>query len=172
MTTIGLLSDTHGYIHPRVFDFFTPCDEIWHAGDIGSIEVCDKLAAFKPFRAVHGNIDDNKIRSIHPETLHFQIEDLKVMITHIGGYPGKYSGGIKKLIQLHKPKLFIAGHSHILKVIPDPSMNLLFINPGAAGIQGFHHKITFMRFKITDDNIHDLEIMEIDRNTILAKSID
>lgn len=172
MKYIGLLSDTHGYLHPRVFDFFSDCDEIWHAGDIGTLEVCDQLAAFKTLRAVHGNIDDHKIRNLHPESLIFKIENLKVMITHIGGYPGRYSFGIKKLLQYHNPKLFIAGHSHILKVIPDPSLNLLFINPGAAGMHGFHQKITFLRFKITDDSIHDLEIMETDRNKALTEPID
>jgi uncharacterized protein len=172
MKSIGLLSDTHGFLHPRVFDFFDTCDEIWHAGDIGTLEVSEQLAAFKPLRAVYGNIDNQSIRNIYPETLIFQTENLKVMITHIGGYPGKYSSGIKKYILEQKPKLFIAGHSHILKIIPDPSLNLLFINPGAAGIHGFHQKITLLRFKISDDRIHDLEIFETDRNKTLTEPVD
>lgn len=167
MKIIGLISDTHGFIHSRIFDFFESCHEIWHAGDIGSIETFDKLSAFKPLRAVFGNIDDYKMRQICPETQLFYCENVKVMITHIGGYPGKYANGITLKLKQHKPNLFVSGHSHILKVMPDTKNNLLFINPGAAGNYGIHQKITFVKFKIDASNIHDLEIMEIDRHAVL-----
>ncbi|PKP49844.1 MAG: YfcE family phosphodiesterase [Bacteroidetes bacterium HGW-Bacteroidetes-1] len=163
MKKIGLLSDTHGYIHPRVFVFFKDCDEIWHAGDIGSTDVSDRLSKFKPFRGVYGNIDGQQIRLQYPEFLQFVCEEAVVLITHIGGYPGRYLHTIKQKIETLQPDLFIAGHSHILKVIPDKKNNLLFLNPGAAGNAGFHQKITFIRFSITAKQIHDLEIMEIDR---------
>lgn len=171
MKTIGLLSDTHGFLHPRVFDFFLACDEIWHAGDIGDIAVTDQLQAFKPLRAVYGNIDNHIIRSSFPETSIFVLEDVKVMLTHIGGYPNKYAKGIREQLILHQPKLFIAGHSHILKVIPDTKLRLLFINPGAAGMHGFHHKITFVKFQIDNGQIKNLEVFETSRNTDLAQSV-
>jgi uncharacterized protein len=167
VTRIGLLSDTHGHLHPRVFDFFKYCDEIWHAGDIGPIEVADKLLAFKPFRAVHGNIDDYKVRSAYPEHLHFYCEGVKVYLTHIGGYPGRYNASLSSTIKREKPALFICGHSHILRVIHDPKYNLLHINPGAAGNSGFHQKITLVRFVVDGNNIKDLEINEIDRNRLV-----
>lgn len=162
------MSDTHSYLHPAVLRFFAECDEIWHAGDIGSIEVADQLTAFKPFRAVFGNIDGAKIRSIYPEILLFHCESLKVLITHIGGYPGHYAPGIKALLQREKPGLFISGHSHILKVMPDTKMGLLHINPGAAGKQGLHLKLTMVRFSISADRISDLEVKEIDRHTLTS----
>lgn len=165
MKRIGLLSDTHNYLHPAVFRFFASRDEIWHAGDIGSMEVADRLAAFKPFRAVYGNIDGATLRIAYPEVLVFKCESLKVLITHIGGYPGRYEPGVKALLLREKPGLFISGHSHILKVVPDTRLKLLHINPGAAGKQGFHLKITMVRFSISDDRITDLEIKEIDRHT-------
>ncbi len=167
MTRIGLLSDTHGYLHPRVFDFFKACDEIWHAGDIGPIEVADRLAAFKPFRAVYGNIDDHQVRTAYPEHLHFYCENLKVYLTHIGGYPGRYNRQLAATIQREKPGLFICGHSHILKVMHDPKHDLLHINPGAAGKHGLHLKITLLRFVIDGTNIKDLEINEIERNRMI-----
>ncbi len=163
MKTIGLLSDTHGCIHPRVFSFFKDCDEVWHAGDIGSTDTFNKLSAFKPLRAVFGNIDDNDIRNLTDEFLLFTIEKVKVLIIHIGGYPGKYTRKAYNLINEHNPKLFISGHSHILKVIPDNKNDLLHLNPGAAGNSGFHKVITMMKFIIDNDNIRDLEILEIDR---------
>lgn len=163
MKTIGLLSDTHGYIHPRVFEFFKTCDEIWHAGDIGNAEASDALSNFKPLRAVYGNIDGHVLRAMFPETIVFTIEKVKVVITHISGYPGKYAKGIPPLLQLHRPQLFIGGHSHILKVIYDQRNQLLFMNPGAAGKHGIHQKITFLKFQITDERIHDLEILEMER---------
>lgn len=166
MTSIGLLSDTHGDIHPRVFDFFADCDEIWHAGDIGPMQVTDKLAAFKPLKAVYGNIDDHQVRTQFPENLLFYCEDLKVYMTHIGGYPGRYSPAALAVIKKEKPGLFICGHSHILKVMPDRKHNLLHINPGAAGKYGFHHKITLVRFTVEGAKIDNLEINEIDRKRL------
>lgn len=166
MIKIGLLSDTHGDIHPRVFDFFAECDEIWHAGDIGPIQLTDKLAAFKPLRAVYGNIDDHLVRSNFPENLVFYCEDLKVYITHIGGYPGRYSPAALSMIKREKPGLFICGHSHILKVMPDHKHKLLHINPGAAGKYGFHDKITLVRFTVEGKKIDNLEIQEIDRKRL------
>ncbi len=163
MTRIGLLSDTHGYLHPRVFEFFKDCDEIWHAGDIGTIEVADQLAAFKPLKAVYGNIDGGKLRIIFNETMLFDTEQVRIAMIHIGGYPGKYTPKAKKLIKNYKPALFISGHSHILKVIPDPKNNLLHINPGAAGKSGFHKFITLIRFVIDGSEIKDLEVLEINR---------
>lgn len=171
MKSIGLLSDTHGYLHPRVFDFFSACDEIWHAGDIGTLAVTDELAAFKPIRAVYGNIDGHEIRRCYKETIVFELEQVKVLMTHIGGYPGKYARGINEQLRLHRPKLFIAGHSHILKVMPDTRNQLLFINPGAAGIHGFHQKITFVRFQLETGRIHNLEVFETERNQHLTQTV-
>jgi len=163
MTRIGLLSDTHGYLHPRVFEFFNVCDEVWHAGDIGNIETADRLTQFKPFRAVYGNIDGGKLRVICKENAFFQIEQVKVLMMHIGGYPGRYSPKAKELIARFKPSLFISGHSHILKVMPDNKNNLLHINPGAAGNSGLHKFITMVRFTIDGNNIENLEVLEIKR---------
>ncbi len=164
MKRIGLLSDTHGYLHPRVFDFMGDCNEIWHAGDIGNMNVIKKLEAFKPLRAVYGNIDGGVLRNIYNETAVFTVEQVKVVMTHIGGYPGRYTPTAKKLIALHKPNLFISGHSHILKVMPDKLNNLLHINPGASGKSGFHQFITMVRFSIDGSNINDLEVFESKRN--------
>ncbi len=166
MKRIGLLSDTHGFLHPRVFDFFVPCDEIWHAGDIGNMTVADQLEQFKPFKAVYGNIDDHQIRTRYPEQLLFNCESVKVFITHIGGYPGRYASGIEERIKKEQPKLFISGHSHILKVMPDHKNGLLHINPGAAGKYGIHKVITLVRFSIIDHQIENLEINEIERNQL------
>jgi len=163
MTRIGLLSDTHGNIHPRVFVFFKECDEIWHAGDIGNLNTIDELNAFKPTRAVYGNIDGGKLRVMLKEAAVFQIEKVRILMMHIGGYPGRYSPKAKELIARYKPSLFISGHSHILKVIPDNKNNLLHINPGAAGTSGFHKFITMIRFTIHGDKIEDLEVLEIKR---------
>jgi len=163
MTRIGLLSDTHGYLHPRVFDFMDGCHEIWHAGDIGNLEVVDKLEAFKPLRAVYGNIDGGMLRTLFNETATFSIEQVKVAMIHIGGYPGRYSATAQQLITQHKPDLFISGHSHILKVMPDKRNNLLHINPGAAGKSGIHQFITMVRFTIDGNNISDLEVFESKR---------
>ena len=161
MTHIGLLSDTHSFLHPKVFQYFESCDEIWHAGDIGNPEIIYELRKFKPLRAVFGNIDGYPVRSLVPEIEIFFCEEVKVIITHIGGYPGKYEKGVRQLIEMEKPGLFISGHSHILKVINDPKNNLLHINPGAAGKQGMHQVGTLVRFTIEGADIRDLEIMEL-----------
>lgn len=163
MKRIGLLSDTHGQIHPRVFDFFANCDEIWHAGDIGSPDVTDKLTGFKTLRAVYGNIDGHEIRGRHPLVQSFSCEELKVCMIHIGGYPGRYEKMAKELIRMEKPGLFISGHSHILKVIYDQANSLLHINPGSAGLYGIHRVITFVRFEVEGNDIRNLEIFEAER---------
>ena len=164
MTRIGLLSDTHTYIHPRIFESFKDCDEVWHAGDIGNIETAKKLDDFKPLRAVFGNIDGQNLRLIYPETLIFNCEEVKVFMKHIGGYPGKYEKGAHELIKLEEPKLFISGHSHILKVMYDKQNQLLHINPGAAGKFGLHKVITLVRFAISGNQIKDMEIIELNKN--------
>ncbi|WP_185215906.1 metallophosphoesterase family protein [Sphingobacterium mizutaii] len=158
---IGLLSDTHGYLDDAVLKHFEKCDEIWHAGDFGSMEVIEKLEAFKPLRAVYGNIDDKDIRLKFPEHLRFHCEQVDVWMTHIGGYPGKYSPLVKAEILNNPPKLFITGHSHILKVQFDPKLQLLHLNPGAAGKQGWHQIRTAMRFEINGDKIENLEVIEL-----------
>jgi putative phosphoesterase len=158
---IGLLSDTHGWIHPRLFEHFKECDEIWHAGDIGNIETADKLAAFKPFRAVYGNIDDALVRKVYNENLKFRIEGITVWITHIGGTPGHYDRRVRSFIYENPPDIFICGHSHIAKVMHDKKGGFLYINPGAAGYNGFHKYMTAIRFQIDGTKIHDLELIEM-----------
>lgn len=170
MTRIGLLSDTHGSIHPRVFDFFKDCDMIFHAGDIGDEETLKQLQKFKPLIAVYGNIDGTDIRIQVPEIQRFKIEDVKIFMIHIGGYPGRYARGIKETLILHKPDLFICGHSHILKIMHDKQLGILHINPGAAGSHGLHQKITFVRFAIDKAKIMDMEIIEIDRKTLATSN--
>ncbi|MFB6454514.1 metallophosphoesterase family protein [Chitinophaga sp. Hz27] len=155
------MSDTHSYLHPQVFNYFKEVDEIWHAGDIGDVKLAEQLEAFKPFRAVWGNIDGKDIRVRYPETQLFSLEDVKVMITHIGGYPGKYAPGIKAQLIAEKPKLFICGHSHILKVMPDPALQLLHMNPGACGQQGWHKVKTLLRFQLDAGDIKQLEVIEL-----------
>jgi uncharacterized protein len=167
MKRIGLLSDTHGYLHPRIFTFFEKVDEIWHAGDIGNLETADSLAAFKPLKAVYGNIDGYEIRAVHPLHQRFICEDIDVWITHIGGYPGHYERSVKQEIITNPPGLFICGHSHILKVIFDKKFNFLHMNPGAAGNKGFHVVCTALRFVIDGKDIRDLEIWEMKRNEIV-----
>lgn len=163
MTKIGLLSDTHAWLNPKIYDFFKDCDEIWHAGDIGSDDVAIELAAFKKLRAVYGNIDDWDIRSDFPQFQIFTIEEIKVVMTHIGGYPNAYAAGIKEILVKEKPDIFISGHSHILKVMRDPKLGLLHLNPGAAGLKGFHKKVTMMRFQIDGKEASNLEIYEADK---------
>ena len=164
MKKIGILSDTHCTIIPQVYSFFKDVDEIWHAGDIGNIETAEQLAAFKPLRAVYGNCDDHIVRMQYPEDQFFHIEDVDVYMTHIGGYPGKYMPEIRYILAEKKPDLYICGHSHILKVINDPKLHLLHINPGAAGQTGFHKRITMVRFVIDGKTFKDMEIFEMDRN--------
>jgi len=163
MKRIGLLSDTHGYIDEKILIFFSDCDEIWHAGDIGNIETAVVLSDFKPLRAVYGNIDGTDVRIVYPNFQIFTCENVNVLMTHIGGYPGKYEKGVKEIIKELKPDLFISGHSHILKVMYDKENNLLHINPGAAGNSGLHKKQTAIRFVIEGKEIKDLEIWEKDR---------
>ena len=161
MKQIGLLSDTHSYWDERFNQYFADCDEIWHAGDIGSLEVIERLSKIGPVRAVYGNIDGQNIRTTFPEVNRFTIENTTVLMKHIGGYPGKYDKSVKHLLLEEPPQLFISGHSHILKVLFDKKLNLLHINPGAAGKYGFHTIRTIVRFKIDNGNFTDLEVIEL-----------
>jgi len=163
MQRIGLVSDTHGFWDDRLDAFFEDVDEIWHAGDIGSIELLDRLSKKKMTRAVFGNIDGGSLRHVAKPYLFFKCEEVSVLISHIGGYPAKYDRLFLKLIDEYKPTLAIAGHSHILKVIFDKKKNLLFINPGAAGVSGFHNVRTAIRFVIDNNAIKDLEVGEWER---------
>ncbi len=160
MKRIGLLSDTHGFLDKEYFEFLKDVDEIWHAGDIGTNEIADELQEFKVLRAVFGNIDDHIIRSRFPAHQKFEIEGMKIFMTHIGGYPGRYAPPVKSEIFKNPPDIFISGHSHILKVMPDKHLNLLHINPGAAGNRGIHKVKTVLRFVLNNKNISDLEILE------------
>jgi putative phosphoesterase len=157
---IGLISDTHAYLDPKVFEYFKDCDEIWHAGDFGD-SVSDKLVSFKPLRGVYGNIDGQKIRSEYPEELFFEFGGLKILMIHIGGSPSYYYPQAKKSIELNRPDIFICGHSHILKVMQDKNFNMLYMNPGAAGKQGFHKMRTMLRFKIEGSKVENLEAIEL-----------
>ena len=157
---ILLLSDTHSYIDDRILEYAQQADEIWHAGDIGDISVTDKLAEIKPLRAVYGNIDDNKARAEFPLNNRFTLEGVYVWITHIGGYPGKYNPAIRKEITENPPKLFICGHSHILKVMPDKQLGLIHMNPGAVGKHGFQKVRTMLRFELNKGRIENLEVIE------------
>jgi putative phosphoesterase len=161
MMRIGLISDTHGYLDPKVEKYFKECDEIWHLGDVGNIDVIKQLTKIKPVRGVYGNIDGQEIRSIFPKELKFTCEEVKVWLVHIGGYPNRYSKDVKERIKFNSPDLFISGHSHILKVIYDKKLKLLHINPGAAGKSGFHKVKTLVRFTIDKKDIKDLEVIEL-----------
>lgn len=161
MKTIGLLADTHGYLDEAVFKYFEPCDEIWHAGDFGTLALADQLAAFKPLRGVYGNIDGQDVRQTYPEILRFRCEDVEVLMIHIGGYPGRYAPKVKALIRQPPAQLFISGHSHILKVMYDKNIGCLHMNPGAAGKSGWHKTKTLIRFSITGEKIHTLEVIEL-----------
>jgi uncharacterized protein len=161
LTRIGLISDTHGFLDEKVFSHFKDVDEIWHGGDFGSIELADALSAFKPLRGVYGNIDGPELRHRFPETLSFQCEELPVTMIHIGGYPGRYSKEAKALIRDKHPGLFISGHSHILKVMYDKSIQCLHMNPGAAGRQGWHKTRTLLRFVVDNREIRDCEVVEL-----------
>jgi len=158
---ILLLSDTHSYIDDRILHYCKEADEVWHAGDIGDLKVTDAIEAIKPLRAVFGNIDDEKARVTFPLHQRFTCEDVSVWITHIGGYPPKYNSTTRDEIKTNPPKLFICGHSHILKVIPDKSNGVLHMNPGAAGKHGFHKKRTMLRFSLNAGNIENLEVIEL-----------
>lgn len=158
---ILLLSDTHSYIDDRILDYSSHADEVWHAGDIGDLKVTDELSKVSQLRAVYGNIDNAEIRKEFPLNNRFTVEGLDVLITHIGGYPGKYSPVIREEIYANPPKLFICGHSHILKVMPDKKLNLLHMNPGACGIYGFHQVRTMIRFEINSGKIEHPEVIEL-----------
>lgn len=168
MRRIGLLSDTHGYMDDRITTYLNECDEIWHAGDIGNTDTAQKLSALRPFKAVSGNIDGIELRQDYPLHLRFVCEEVDVLMIHIGGYPGHYSPEARKEINSLVPKLFISGHSHILKVIYDSKYQLLHINPGAAGIQGFHQVRTLIRFTIEKALIKDLEVIELGQKGIIS----
>lgn len=161
MKKILLISDTHGYLDDAILEHIKQSDEVWHAGDIGTIEIADQISHLKPLRAVYGNIDGHVIRSAYPQDLIFTCEGLKVFITHIGGYPTRYSKGIKEKLIIHRPELFICGHSHILKIMRDQSHQLLHMNPGAAGVHGFHKMRTMVRFNIDKGKIQDVEVIEL-----------
>ncbi|MCC5927758.1 MAG: metallophosphoesterase family protein [Cyclobacteriaceae bacterium] len=158
---IGILSDTHGFFDPKIADYFSDCDEIWHAGDIGNHETAKQLEAMKPFRAVYGNIDGGILRQLYPLQLAFTIEGVKICMIHIGGYPGKYAKGVKAWLEKEKPDIFICGHSHILKVMPDRKLKLLHINPGAAGKQGFHQVRTLILLEIGSGKILGCKVVEL-----------
>lgn len=160
MTKILLLSDTHSYIDERILDYVKQADEVWHAGDIGDLKVTDSIKALKPLRAVYGNIDNAKARAEFPEHNRFTCEDVDVWMTHIGGYPPKYNNRVRDDLRLNPPRIFIAGHSHILKVMPDPKLNLIHMNPGAVGKHGFHKVRTMLRFTIDGKKIENLEVIE------------
>lgn len=161
MKYIGLLSDTHNYWDVKFENYFADCDEVWHAGDIGSMDLATRFENFKPFRAVYGNIDDYKVRAAYPEIQRFVLEGVDVMMIHIGGYPGKYEPKVRRIMRANPPKLFISGHSHILKVMYDKTFNCLHINPGAAGKYGFHRVRTLVRFKLDNGNISDMDVIEL-----------
>ncbi|WP_053992124.1 metallophosphoesterase [Mangrovimonas sp. TPBH4] len=163
MTRILLLSDTHSYIDSKILKYVKQADEVWHAGDIGDLKVTDAIKKLKPLRAVYGNIDDTKVRTEFPEHNRFMCEDIDVWITHIGGYPPRYNPRVKPDIYENPPRLFICGHSHILKVMPDKKLNLIHMNPGAVGTHGFHKVRTMLRFTIDGSKIDNLEVIEFKR---------
>lgn len=163
MPYIGLLSDTHAHFDEKLMRFFDPVDEIWHAGDFGNVQTSDKISSFKKLVGVYGNCDSYDIRLIHPLAQIFEIEGKKILMTHIGGYPGRYEYKALQLITAHAPDIFICGHSHILKIVNDPKYNMLVINPGAAGFQGIHTIRTALRFKIENGDILDMEVGEFEK---------
>jgi uncharacterized protein len=164
------MSDTHGYLEEAVFTYFAECDEIWHAGDFGTVELFDRLAAFKPVRGVYGNVDGADIRKVVTAALDWMCEGVRVYMTHIGGYPGHYELGIKQELQTRKPGLFLCGHSHILKIMRDSALGLVHMNPGACGHNGWHQMRTLLRFTIDSERIHSVEAIELGpRGQQLAK---
>jgi putative phosphoesterase len=161
MKQIGIISDTHDFLDPKIFHYFKDCDEIWHAGDIGEIGISESLKGFKTFKAVYGNIDGSGIRNVYPEVLNFDCEGANVLMIHIGGSLNKYSTLAKKCIIEFRPDLFICGHSHILRIETDKRNKLLYLNPGAAGKHGFHHVRTIVRLKIENAKIFDVQVIEL-----------
>jgi putative phosphoesterase len=166
---IGLLSDTHGFLDPKIFDHFVACDEVWHAGDIGDMRIVDKLTAFRPFRAVFGNIDDSEIQARFNEDLFFECEGVSIWMTHIGGSPPRYNPRVNKILRFRRPDVFICGHSHILRIAKDPAhAAMLYINPGAAGNHGLHHTKTLVRFEISAGLVKDMEVIELGKRGVLG----
>lgn len=163
MKKILLLSDTHSHIDENILKYVKLADEVWHAGDIGDLKVTDAIKKLKPLKAVYGNIDDAKARAEYPEHNRFMCEDVDVWITHIGGYPPRYNNRVRERLKQNPPRLFICGHSHILKVMPDKKLNVLHMNPGAVGIHGFHKVRTMLRFTIDGEKIDNLEVIEFQR---------
>lgn len=163
MPYIGLISDTHGTFDDKIRGFMEPVDELWHAGDFGTLECADAIAAFKPLKGVYGNCDDRDIRLDHPHHRLFMCGGMKVLMVHIGGYPGRYDPGARALIDEMRPDIFVCGHSHILKVMNDASRKMLVVNPGAAGCFGFHTVRTALRFRIDEGRIYDMEVCEWNR---------
>ncbi|MCB2409039.1 metallophosphoesterase family protein [Hymenobacter lucidus] len=161
MKKIGLLSDTHSYWDARILHYLAGCDEIWHAGDFGTAAVIEALEAVAPLRGVYGNIDGRDVRLSQPLVQRFDVEGLRVLMTHIGGYPGHYSPAARALLTEERPGLFISGHSHILKVMPDPKLGLLHLNPGAAGMHGFHKVRTMLRFEVANGKVQQLQAIEL-----------
>ncbi|WP_045687712.1 metallophosphoesterase family protein [Hymenobacter sp. AT01-02] len=161
MKKIGLLSDTHSYLDDRILHHLRECDEIWHAGDFGTAAVAEELAVLAPLRGVYGNIDGRDVRLTQPLIQNFELEGLRVLMTHIGGYPGRYSPEANLLVRQERPGLFISGHSHILKVMPDPRLGLLHLNPGAAGRHGFHKVRTMLRFEVENGKVQQLQAIEL-----------
>jgi putative phosphoesterase len=163
MTRIGVISDTHGYLDSRILEFFEQVDQVWHAGDIGSIAIADTLKNFKPLVAVHGNIDDHIVRLQYKADEFFSVEETSILLTHIGGYPGHYDAHSRDLISQARPDLFVCGHSHILRIIYDKKFQMLTLNPGAAGKSGFHEVQTCIRFVIDGKAFREMEILELKR---------
>lgn len=164
MTKILLLSDTHSYIDEQILKYVAQADEVWHAGDVGSLSVVEQIQKLKPLRAVYGNIDGQDIRKEFPENQFFTCEEMSVFMTHIGGYPNRYASGILTKLKELQPKIFICGHSHILRIIFDKKLSILHLNPGAIGIYGFHKVRTMLRFEIDKDIVKNMEIIELSRN--------
>lgn len=159
---IGIISDTHAFWDDKYATYFADCDEVWHAGDIGSMELADKFEALGPrFRAVYGNVDDYDLRSRYSEMLRFKVGGIDVLMKHIGGYPGRYDRSVGNIMRTHPPQLFVSGHSHILKIMPDKQLNLLHINPGAAGLSGWHTQRTIVRLTIDNAAFSDCEVITL-----------
>ncbi len=169
MKRVGLISDTHSHLEASILTYFEEMDEIWHAGDIGDLKVIDRLAEIAPVRVVYGNIDNHLARATYPKDLRFELEGLDVFMTHIGGYPKRYNKRVREILRANPPDLYICGHSHILKVMKDEDLGLIHINPGAAGVHGFHKMKTIIRFKIDEGKIFDLEVIELGLRGALPK---
>jgi hypothetical protein len=167
---IGLLSDTHSFLDPKIFDYFKNCDEIWHAGDIGTMQLANDLAAFKPLKAVYGNIDDKNIQARFPEDLRFTCEGMHIWMTHIGGAPPNYNPRVNKELKLFIPDIFICGHSHICRVKKDTNKNnMLYVNPGAAGNHGFHAIKTIIRMELVESKIKSMEVIELGKRGAIVE---